>query len=306
MCKISLASKIPSADNIYKSAKGHKTNSMAGAISGIQSTIDTMSANSRNMCALPADSTLNHSTKLTDNAKKAISQQINELTKTGNPSYEIKTALFWQYAIPLMKAQLNDNAIDDQTLIKHFTNTAALDGKIQRFSDQIDSFKQQKLGSAKATHLQEAYRAIEESIETLLLPNSPLDKSKPEPTTSSGLKQPAARSNEVDGQIPVDEPATSYMPTGSGNSYHNCHFGNKITYVSSDQKPATATATTTVNVNGRNITSSEKEAQQAPSAFAKTQNITSNKLQQQQNIKENLPENNMLVTKDESIQVSSS
>lgn len=291
MPPLSFPPKVLSADKTYQSATTHKTNSMAGTLSGIQNTIDTLPANSRNMRALPADSTLNSSIKLTNDAKKAISQQINELTKTGNPSYEIKTALFQQYAIPLMKAQLNDKAIDDQTLIKHLTNTTALEGKIQRFSDQIDSFKQQKLGSAKATHLEEAFRALEESIETLLLPDSPLDKSEPELTTSSGSKQPATSFDDIDGRTPAKEAAKPDMPTGSGNVYHNCHFGNNINGISTDKTPFNFNIT--LNVNGTEVTassvstSSEGVPQQASTSSAETEN-TINHEQAEQPIAEKL------------------
>lgn len=300
MSSISCRTQISSTNNIYKSAANHKTNSMVGNISGIQSTTDTMPANSRNMRALPADSTLNHSVKLTEDAKKAINQQINALTQMGNPSYEIKTALFWQYALPLMKAQLNDNAIDDQTLIKHFTNTEALYGKIQRFSDQIDSFKQQKLGSAKATHLQEIFRTIEESIETLLLPDSPLDQREPERTTSAGLKQLAARSDEVDGQSPTDEPAKSHMPTGSGNIYHHCHFGDKIERIATDT--ISPSINVTVNVNDKDVTpfseiTANKDVSQKISTSAlKIDNAVSHEQDSQLIAKEPTVENKASIT----------
>lgn len=307
MPSILFPTKISSTDNIYKSAASHKTNSMAGTISGIQSTIDTMPANSRNMRALPADSTLNRSVKLTDDAKKAISQQINELTQMGNPSYEIKTALFWQYALPLMKAQLNNNAIDDQTLIKHFTNTEALEGKIQRFSDQMDSFKQQKMGSAKATHLQEVFRALEESIETLLLPDSPLNQREPERTTSTGLKQPAARSDEVNGQSPTDESAKSHMPTGSGNIYHHCHFGDKIERIATDT--ISPSINVTVNVNGKDvttfseITANKDVPQQISTSALKTDNTVSHEQGSQLVAKERPVENKASITGTASSQI---
>ncbi|WP_335674281.1 hypothetical protein [Providencia stuartii] len=288
MTAISLSSYSSQISSVNNSIKSHKTSPIAKDIKGVCNTNNEMPSNLVNMKAVPADSLLDDAGKLTDSAKELIKQEINELSsKNSAPTSEQKAALFWKHAIPLLKAKLNevhsntpllnipaDQTIDDSTLGSHFINQKALQGKLERFSNQIDSFQEQKLASAKEIHLQNAFRALEESIETLIIPDSPPAKSEPEFTASERLKQPTTGSDNVDSGTPVNEATKSQTTSGDVHYHTHYHFHESISRIGNDKESVNINVT----VNGDNITSSvtgasnEKKAQQTLNVFDKPKN----------------------------------
>lgn len=288
MTAISLSSYSSQISSVNNSIESHKTSPIAKDIKGACNTNNEMPSNLVNMKAVPADSLLDDVGRLTDSAKKSIKQEINELcSKNSNPTHQQKAALFWKHAIPLLKAKLNevhsntpllnipaDQPIDDSTFGSHFINQKALQGKLERFSNQIDSFQEQKLASAKEIHLQKAFRALEESIETLIIPDSPPAKSEPKFTASERLKQPTTGSDNVDSGTPVNEATKSQTTSGDVHYHTHYHFYESISRIGNDKESVNINVT----VNGDNITSSvteasnEKKAQQTLNVFDKPKN----------------------------------
>lgn len=305
-----------SVNNINTLAESHKTNSVANAIADIKSSNNLSPL--KGMEALSTNGFSNPSGKLTD----TLRQELQELVKTPSQQSIVVERFFSEHMIPLLKSELNksfndeqlkqhvglpvDQPIDDNTLVKHFLNGTELKGKLERFDNAMNSYQTQKITSAKEFHLNEAFRALEESVELLWIPGSPSANNEPASAYSTEPKQPTASTAEVNDNIPAQEFAKPHIPTKSGDVHYHTHyhFGDNISRVSTDKEPVKVDVT--VHVNGADATStataafSEKAAQQEPSAFAETQNTASHELNHQQNVKDEVPEKKTPVMQDAS------
>lgn len=264
MLKISLPQKVVSINNIHKAAESNKASSITNFIAAIRNTNNNIPIQLKTMNGASTNTFANPSGKLPD----GLRQELQELAKTPDQQPVVIERFFSEHMIPLLKAQLNesfsdeqlkqqmgipvDQKIDDSTLVNHFLNASALKGKLDRFDSQMASYKEQKLDSAKATHLNGAFRALEECIETLLMPTEEPASENSKSVKPEVAKQPTADMDNIDGRTPVSDSAKPQIPTGSGNVYYNnCNFGDHLSGVSADREPVNVNVT--VNINGAEV-----------------------------------------------------
>lgn len=321
MVGISKSPDMNSVNNINRLAESHKTNSVANFVAEIRSSSNTFPLKS--MLAISTYNFSNSSGKLPD----ILRQELQELVKTPDQQSVVVERFFSGHMIPLLKAELNksfsdeqlkahlglsaEQSIDDTTLVKLFLNGPEVKGKLDRFDNAMKSYHKQKNVSDKEFHLNEAFRALEESVELLCIPDLSSANNEPESTNSTEPNQPIPDMTEAGDRVPVNDSAKPQIPAKGGDVHYHTHyhFGESIHRVVTDKDPVKVEVT--VRVNSADATSSataefsEKTVQQEPNTFGETKNTGSHKLDHQQHVRSAVPEKKMSVMENVPTQISS-